>query len=640
MSDTDSTNITRSGNGTPEGDTRPPMGDEERDKCPNPFERRSSIARSPPQKILCQEERQEEREWHSESEVDSLRKTTVDNRKKRKREPAREEDTPTERDRRVNEGIVQETLEFFKNVSMLTKDLEEQIKKNTNTKKEIKEIVARLKNVVANKRNDSIIDALRHASMVDTMKNSGRGDGNASELDVIGKIEKGGTYEEYKVLVEKVWSLDAYQNTKTTVGNPIQSGTESQVVLIEPDDEKMERGIQRLYKESFPELEDLTGELEILERTTTSRMGKNKVLSKNKIIKGSYNGEEKSLWRTLQKIKNEVAEERCVTIHHLKRIQTSRVRKMVEMVFSGSEVVVEIFSIKPTNQGISNMNKMNKDKGERRTCALIVEEEGLSYKDILTKIKQNVKNGNEGKKIRNVKQTKMGKLILTMENDKEAIKELKNKILRNPSNMKIRELNNESQKTVIIRGMDEITSKEEVMEAIKATTGEPEHKIRLSELRPNVRNTQNVTATLGGEAADYLIEQRHLRIGIVLCRVQEKLRVKSCNRCLGYNHKSSECKGPDRRKLCFNCGGEGHAAKECKEQRTFCPVCNTDTHKRGTAKCPAFRDALANRQYNKQRSRMTSVSSIKSDSERGEQEEDESSGSEAANNTIIDLHGF
>lgn len=53
---------------------------------------------------------------------------------------------------------------------------------------------------------------------------------------------------------------------------------------------------------------------------------------------------------------------------------------------------------------------MDKSKREKKTCTLIMEEEGLNYKEILTKTKQNVRNEEECIKIRNVKQARKGKL--------------------------------------------------------------------------------------------------------------------------------------------------------------------------------------------------------------------------------------
>jgi hypothetical protein len=82
------------------------------------------------------------------------------------------------------------------------------------------------------------------------------------------------------------------------------------------------------------------------------------------------------------------------------------------------------------------------------------------------------------------------------------------------------------------------------------------------------------------------------KIGLGMCRVQERVEVIKCFRCWNYGHRAFECTGPDRRQNCLKCAQPGHLRKEC-EGESYCPLCDKKgMHEAGTSDCATFRRAL------------------------------------------------
>ncbi|KAL1493486.1 hypothetical protein ABEB36_011527 [Hypothenemus hampei] len=132
-----------------------------------------------------------------------------------------------------------------------------------------------------------------------------------------------------------------------------------------------------------------------------------------------------------------------------------------------------------------------------------------------------------------------------------------------------------NQETLIIRGMDELTEKQEVSDAlIKAAPNMIENGFRLSDLRPMSRNRRAATL-IGGQG-----------------RLEKRVEVLRCGKCWAYDHTAKDCKGTDRRGHCFKCGRQGHLAKDCKEE-AGCPLCEKPGHRAGSGECELFRRALS-----------------------------------------------
>ena len=68
-----------------------------------------------------------------------------------------------------------------------------------------------------------------------------------------------------------------------------------QVVLIEPEDPKMEKSIQKQYREKYPELTDLKEDFEVIEQITKIRSQNPDAYTRRKIIKISHDNTDRTL---------------------------------------------------------------------------------------------------------------------------------------------------------------------------------------------------------------------------------------------------------------------------------------------------------------------------------------------------------
>lgn len=244
-------------------------------------------------------------------------------------------------------------------------------------------------------------------------------------------------------------------------------------------------------------------------------------------------------------------------------------------------------------RGRIDMNKPRTEK--RQTYALVVgAKDGKSYKETLETVKDHLKDSSEVNKIKSIRSTKEGKLLMVMERDDKALTDIAETLkLANDIGSIRKSGNNPETSTMYIRGMDATTTESEVREALENMLGRSEIKeLKLSALRPARGNTQSITVTVGYEDAKRLKDSR-IRIGYTSCFIEDKLYVKKCSRCWSFDHESKACKSATSlADACFRCGEVGHSHIDC-ERLERCPTCQVNGHRVGSSKCPVFRRALS-----------------------------------------------
>ncbi|XP_015119087.1 uncharacterized protein LOC107042533 [Diachasma alloeum] len=157
------------------------------------------------------------------------------------------------------------------------------------------------------------------------------------------------------------------------------------------------------------------------------------------------------------------------------------------------------------------------------------------------------------------------------------------------------------QEDLEIKDLDETTSKEDVIEALRVATGE-EHEIQADEVKSlskayggNQTASVRLTATT---AKKILRKHRKIKIGWVSCRVKRMERPLKCFKCWHYGHLAIKCKsGVDRSKICIKCAEPGHNVAAC-EKELNCALCTVKgnmanwDHIAGSTRCPVCHEAL------------------------------------------------
>ncbi|CAH0563102.1 unnamed protein product [Brassicogethes aeneus] len=202
----------------------------------------------------------------------------------------------------------------------------------------------------------------------------------------------------------------------------------------------MERGIQRLFKERCPELMS-ENQFDVVEQRIYTRTGGTEKESRKKIIKAWHNGTEEDLQKEDSK----------------------------------------------------------ESEGKSLTYALVLENAGKSYEDTLNEVKEAVGSNPASNLIRNIRSTREGKMVITLDKDKGAMEELQ-KALKHRTEMRVRAPGQKRKGMVFIRGIDGTTDKAEVEKAIKdRVESMGEKNWNLSELRPSFGYNQTATVSADRE---------------------------------------------------------------------------------------------------------------------------------------------
>lgn len=243
--------------------------------------------------------------------------------------------------------------------------------------------------------------------------------------------------------------------------------------------------------------------------------------------------------------------------------------------------------------------KVKHQKRLRPDAIIIKAAEGSSYADILRKIKTDVSLKTIGDAVTTIRRTATGDLLLQLKNTSEKTASYRSSINEAlGSEVEVRAL---SQKTLIeIRHIDEITTSEDVLDAIKGKLDNYEISATTAiSMRKSFGSTQIASISLPARDAQELLKLEKIKIGWTVCPIREKTTLKKCFRCLEYGHIAKLCQNEDRAKLCRRCGEGGHIAKDCKKEAS-CMFCKSSglvetKHIAGSGRCPTLKKALENR---------------------------------------------
>lgn len=266
-------------------------------------------------------------------------------------------------------------------------------------------------------------------------------------------------------------------------------------------------------------------------------------------------------------------------------IPPEKLRKMVETIFHDTSITVTLRALR------GELKARGRPLNNRGGTAIIVDVGETTYADTLKKLREDIQDEEVLKEIKKVRKTVKGDLLLTVTEHGEKVRK---KVVEVLKDRKVKIAGNRKEKLVHIRDIDAVTTQDDIVTALQHTGVVTEKAaLKVKSLRPTVAGNQIATVALAENDAAKILEIGRLRLGLTMCRIEERVEVERCYRCWGFGHRSSSCRGEDRANRCQRCTGEGHQRSTC-EAEPYCPLCEAKGHQAGSGRCLEFRKALKN----------------------------------------------
>ena len=519
-----------------------------------------------------------------------------------------------EEQKEAEEGTRTNLADLIKRVKGEVKKLAAIVSANQNTRRDIKEVVAVLMNLVAqmttSEANEQLAGLRRRnqekktadTSEVTTQTTDGSAERREkknqmtqtedSRRKVVNEVTRQQVIEaqgveDYCKLKGLEWQSGAYVSRH--VNGSIADAEHTADLLVWEESPKISPQSEELLKR-YKELEKTKGkQAAVYLRTRTEDFEGEGTESEQILLKLSTDSTESDCFRKLVYAREFMRkrERKNIAMYPPKGNHLGPdFRKMVECAFGHTDIKCTVHYWNPGGK--------NKGAARGGTDAIIIRrEEGRTYADLLKKVKDTINNDNKGanQQIRNLRGTREGDLVITTTAGGDEMVNLK-RLLSGTGELKVRTSRRAKKKdsTVYLKGMDAVATKKEVAEAVMRETGEM--PVRVGELRPYYGSCQAVTLTVTPEMAQSLVKKGTIRVGLNLCGASERVVITQCYRCWDYGHIAAACGGKvDRSADCRNCGGEGHARAECKRDKN-CPLCKKSGHRAGEGACGFLRRAL------------------------------------------------
>lgn len=585
-------------------DRRKPMA---REHETGKFESRHKVMRSPPQRRGSCPEVGKVREGLSGGTA--TQEDEEERRVKRKREDRMSLDEP------MSVVTAGQILTLIKKV-----DAESQVlsvhAKERNTKKEIKETAVTLRALLCQLLAGGVQEAIRSLDTKEEEKEAvvvlnkelrKRVKCLEKEIDKIREATEVGdrqkikdeilrnvnSYEDVRKISNLTWPEEFYKAALIKQGSPItENRNTDMVILMEGEDQtNVNAGIKVALLNRFPDAKDLEGSVAKLTIRTN--------------LESSEEREERL--RCVHKVELKHIRDWFNAVVEIKKLMVKYSRKTVavyppvddrngqftrriaEIVFRDTDMRCMIYVKQMESEGGGAVGKRTRTY---ETEAIKPGDE--SYAELLRKVKDKMETKPEvAKTIRTVRHTKEGHMLVVIDKKQEGVMEnLKSELKEVTGKNKGEVVGRRSERAIIIKDMDELVNKEEVVEALAREFGLGSDDYRMSDFRPCYGGNQAVTVYAPYDKVECLIKAGKIKIGLNQCLVVERLKVQQCYRCWGYGHVRNECKGEDLSLRYRKCGEQGLKVQDCRSGLR-CLNCKADGHAAGSGQCPEFRNALS-----------------------------------------------
>ncbi|XP_060516193.1 uncharacterized protein LOC132695754 [Cylas formicarius] len=400
------------------------------------------------------------------------------------------------------------------------------------------------------------------------------------------QLKKEETFECYQSISEEDWEENVFYDLESIEGPAQDTATEWDLILpcntkLESRNKEINRTIDKFgAKHGIMSQNKREGEVAIMVHSVGFPDVSGKLVQSTRWIfypilsEKSTQSEvgDSEMFEALRRIKIQVIKQDRTNIAILDNdeITGTIMTRMLQFLFC--DTPVRIAKIRREQYQPSQHIKRNKETNPRKPKedALLIEMKDTSFADLLKAVKTAVDPSAIGVDIGQLRKTRNGQVLLTVNNGSDRAELLKREIGEKVPGATAHLL--KSKKVPHVKDLDEVTTTDEIKEAVSKATGTNPSNVDERALRPAYGGRQNVTLIVSEAKAEKLINLKTIKIGWTSCRIYERQREDRCFRCWGLGHVKSQCKGPDREKLCRKCGHEGHKADTCLNN-PFCLQC-------------------------------------------------------------------
>ncbi|KAK9695523.1 Zinc knuckle [Popillia japonica] len=520
----------------------------------------------------------------------------------------------------VNEsGLSKEMWDVLKSMTQVnnkTEELKNLVKESTKTKTEIKIATRSLVNIVSNlsRRIDTLkvhyeilldkVDAQqkpKHDSIqeqgrlpltkvtsvgVQAEENEIAQEMQHKNAEAISQIEcelneKTG-WDGLAKIIDHNWPASCYKNTVTVDRKVIRERKGDVAVVVSPNSPTSGQALEQIktnFPEALPLLEENLeeGRIEYVKTKTETILSKGSKGETSRVlymlpyaIDPAGINDLRKLYDTIGQLKEAMAEQNTkkIKLVALGNLDSDYMRKCAEHIYRGTTNMIEIVTNKQISSGKKETQQLEK---------MVIRSEGKQYADILRTIKSSVDIDKVGMKIKSIKKTIKGDVMLEIQGGADKAEALKRGILNKSQGTRVEMKNKEE--TFYVTGIDGDVDRQEIENVLRQNvSGSNGEDIRIVSIRPNQHGNQNATVTARTGTAKELLKKAKIKIGWTMCVVRPRVNIVRCFRCLEFGHYKQDCQGEDNKDVCLKCGKRNHRAKDCTGEN-FCLVCNQEGHR-------------------------------------------------------------
>ncbi|KYB29553.1 hypothetical protein TcasGA2_TC031979, partial [Tribolium castaneum] len=409
-------------------------------------------------------------------------------------------------------------------------------------------------------------------------------------------IEDKRSFVDFKDLSKRDWKESYFEKVKIKAVNPLAMMSEAAPTIIRSRDKKEEGALLKLLHQRCPEYREsvLEGEDPIESKVTSivrsvvvGHVAGPKETLKNYMFvvagdeKNKASGYLNETYEALEELKQVLKELQIekVAIGSDLTGREKHLRKMLEYIFRGENVEVTLCvpiakEMMWRDQGKAQSAISVSPKGMRKTYAVIVQgSKTETYEAVLKEVRESLAETDCEIRIR---KTREGKLLLLVGKEREQAKKVKEALCSKMANRKIvlRDDSTKEDKVLHVKGLDALAVETEIVSSVVAAMDGTitNTDLEVTSLRKAYGGSKVATIKVPAKTAEAILSKGKIKIGLVTCKITERVNSVFCYRCWEPGHMAARCQGVDRSKLCHRCGEEGHSAKTC-EKEMFCPVC-------------------------------------------------------------------